>query len=98
MNACRIYSGAIGDVGVVGGTKVTNSCVKTAPGAAEVSLDPSLHVKLSNKDSTRGLHCPPIASWRSVELHSTRAYPMQAEKVASNQAKITTSSDCSKLS
>lgn len=37
FDACRIYSGEIGDVGVVGGTKVTNSCVKTAPGAAEVS-------------------------------------------------------------
>lgn len=34
---CRIYSGEIGDVGLVGGTTVTNSCVKTAPGAGEVS-------------------------------------------------------------
>ena len=41
VNAHRIYSGEIGDVGVVGGTKVTNSCVKTAPGAAEVSLEPT---------------------------------------------------------
>eukprot|EP00903_Cladosiphon_okamuranus_P009477 g9031.t1 len=34
----RIYSGEIGDVSVWGGTKVTNSCVKAAPGAAEVCV------------------------------------------------------------
>ncbi|CAM9171816.1 unnamed protein product [Ectocarpus fasciculatus] len=34
----RIYTGEIGNVGVVGGTTVTNSCEKTAPGAAEVCV------------------------------------------------------------
>ncbi|CAM9864755.1 unnamed protein product [Pylaiella littoralis] len=34
----RIYTGEIGDVGLVGGTTVANSCAKTAPGAAEVCV------------------------------------------------------------
>ncbi|CAM9604716.1 unnamed protein product [Scytosiphon promiscuus] len=34
----RIYSDDIGDVSVVGGTKVANSCVKTSPGAEEVCV------------------------------------------------------------
>ena len=43
---CRIYSGEIGDVGLVGGTTVTNSCVKTAPGAAEVCTPDPVPVRI----------------------------------------------------